>query len=480
MYSLRHSAFWILLLGTSFGIAEARDYMPWVADLVTAQQLAASRDQLILLHFSSEDCPPCRRLEKKVFSRRTFGHAIGELMVPVHVNVTKSPELAKQFNVSVWPTDLVLTANGQEIHRMVSPQDQTQYLTTLRQVAWRHRTTSPGAMVAQYPVKTPVTTTPLHTNTAFTSPQTPGAPANTGLPPREQTAYARGQMFRQQSAATSAQPASFAAPPMSQAAPVAPPVTAPPTTPQASSVQNQYVANSGSMPATQPTESSVYGGSIYGSPAQGNVSTPAMSASPPTAQNGTPMTPPVQNHQTSNPLTHSGPSVTSGNTVDRRGSVDGSQVQPAVNHATYAANGQVVRTSAHTAMPQAAPAEPRMGLEGYCPVTLSEGDQWVKGDVKWGARHRGRVYLFQTAAAQQRFLSDPDRYSPILSGFDPVVFVETGQLVEGFRAHGLRFKDSIVLFSSEQSLERFAQNPAGVMARIAQPVQTASAVGTPR
>ncbi|MDA8041990.1 MAG: thioredoxin family protein, partial [Pirellulales bacterium] len=35
-----------------------------------------------------------------------------------------------------------------------------------------------------------------------------------------------------------------------------------------------------------------------------------------------------------------------------------------------------------------------LGLEGYCPVALMETGSWVEGQARWGARHRGRTYLF--------------------------------------------------------------------------------------
>jgi protein disulfide-isomerase len=125
---------------------------------------------------------------------------------------------------------------------------------------------------------------------------------------------------------------------------------------------------------------------------------------------------------------------------------------------TRVASAQDVISSAPT---PAAPAErkPEIGMEGYCPVTLIEEDRWVRGDKRWGARHRGRVYLFHSAAAQQKFLAEPDHYSPALTGYDPVVFAEDGRYTEGMRAHGLRYHGQIFLFQNEASLAKFAQEP---------------------
>ena len=53
-------------------------------------------------------------------------------------------------------------------------------------------------------------------------------------------------------------------------------------------------------------------------------------------------------------------------------------------------------------------SKPSLVLEGYCPVTLTEKQQWVLGDHRWGATHRGSMYLFLGPEEQRRFLADPD------------------------------------------------------------------------
>ena len=89
--------------------------------------------------------------------------------------------------------------------------------------------------------------------------------------------------------------------------------------------------------------------------------------------------------------------------------------------------------------PPALPPRPPLGIDGYCPVTLIERHHqtpndprcWVQGDPRWGVVHRGVVYLFAGPEEQKRFLADPDRYSPALSGNDPVVAFDQGRLVMG-------------------------------------------------
>jgi YHS domain-containing protein len=101
-----------------------------------------------------------------------------------------------------------------------------------------------------------------------------------------------------------------------------------------------------------------------------------------------------------------------------------------------------------------------MCLDGYCPVSLCEKQQWVAGDPRWGAIHRGRTYLFAGPEQQRRFFADPDRYAPVVSGNDVVLAVEQGQVAPGMREYGVFYKDRIYLFSNQESLERFARNPS--------------------
>ena len=102
---------------------------------------------------------------------------------------------------------------------------------------------------------------------------------------------------------------------------------------------------------------------------------------------------------------------------------------------------------------------PPLGLDGYCPVSLCERQQWVAGDRRWGAIHRGRTYLFAGPEEQRRFFTDPDRYAPVVSGNDVVLATEQGQAVPGMREHGVFYENRVYLFSSEASLDRFARNP---------------------
>ncbi len=138
------------------------------------------------------------------------------------------------------------------------------------------------------------------------------------------------------------------------------------------------------------------------------------------------------------------------------------------------ANGPQIVT-AQPSLPPSTPAA--LGLDGYCPVTLVERSQtapqdpkcWTHGNLQWGAVHRGVTYLFTGADEQKRFLQQPDRYAPALSGNDAVMAFDRGQLLHGRRENGVFYDNRIYLFASVETLQRFQQDPR----RYAEEVQQA-------
>ena len=110
----------------------------------------------------------------------------------------------------------------------------------------------------------------------------------------------------------------------------------------------------------------------------------------------------------------------------------------------------------------AKPTEPTPGLEGFCPVSLHEDKKWTKGDEAFGCYHRDKLYLFASKDYRDLFLAKPDRYGPALSGYDPVLFADTGKLVEGKREIGVFFpktESRIYVFATPESKKKFQADP---------------------
>ncbi len=69
----------------------------------------------MLLHFYSDNCVYCDRLEAGAFQAPQVGQAIGENFVPVKIHANSAPELTKMFKVTKFPTDVVVTTAGKKI-----------------------------------------------------------------------------------------------------------------------------------------------------------------------------------------------------------------------------------------------------------------------------------------------------------------------------------------------------------------------------
>ncbi len=101
---------------------------------------------------------------------------------------------------------------------------------------------------------------------------------------------------------------------------------------------------------------------------------------------------------------------------------------------------------------------------------------WTKGNPLYGAIHLNRTYLFPSAEMQQKFLANPDRYSPIISGNDPVVALEKNEIVSGRRQFGLVYEDRMILFSSKESYEKFVKESKRYTTELQQALQSSNAV----
>jgi YHS domain-containing protein len=106
-------------------------------------------------------------------------------------------------------------------------------------------------------------------------------------------------------------------------------------------------------------------------------------------------------------------------------------------------------------------------------VTLKTLNQWAPGSTAFGLIHRGRTYLFVGDKERQQFWADPDAYSPVFAGYDPVLLLEKQQSVPGSRKFGFRYGGAFYLFSSAETMAKFEASPhtyaAGVrqaMARV--------------
>jgi len=128
-------------------------------------------------------------------------------------------------------------------------------------------------------------------------------------------------------------------------------------------------------------------------------------------------------------------------------------------------------------------SEPSMGLNGKCPVSLLLDGKWIQGHPQFGCIHRDRLYLFADAQKLEMFKTNPDHFSPILAGYDPVVFHQEGRLVNGLAQHGVFMGKSpnqrVLLFRDAQTRALFQAEPTAYMNTVRQAMNATAAPNAP-
>ena len=512
----RNSVAWltsVLLWSLAVNPLLAQDSRLWVTSIGEAQQLAARRRCLVLVHFWDHNCPPCSRVERNVLSSPEVERSLAMNYVAVRVNVSESAAIADRYKVLQWPTDVILTPDGKEVFRSVSQQDPVRYIGLLDRVATQTRLARPAESVAsqQLPSSSQAgysnqTRDPLQVagneqdwqyqsqSRADGGPRYQGTvngnESLAGVANSTQTDFGPGIG----SIAPNARNTLIDPVARVQRGPYGPP-----------SNTNAVAANPDAVPQADNSGSSNSNGSRWESPS-GRRSRWEIDPNAPreVVANPTLSHPPANPREVSLPSGGGAPagsapagstaagstaagstaagSTAAGGTAAGGSSAVGASAVSAVNDAPnpagsqgepgYIENRYVTRHTAaaksplNVDVPAAVelPAPPvidedlpPIALDGYCPVTLFQENRWAKGNPEFGARHRGRSYLFAGQEECDKFFANPDKYSPMLGGYDPVLLLETKKWVAGLRQHGIREGEKMYLFSSEQTLQKFFQ-----------------------
>ena len=403
----------------------AQQPIRWEPTLDSAQRLAGQTNRLVLIQFWAPWCTVCRRVETEVFSQTSVAADIAVNYVPVKVNADHFPATAKKYGVTALPTTVITTPQGQQLDSIRGRLETAEFMARLNRVATaeKNRGSTPYAQI-------PANAAP------------PATAAVTGPTSNSAMSLSQGA---QPPMAGSQPPAASPAPVESRYAdfirrPQNPNQNVPPT------------------PIAQPSSAPV-GPTAVQPPANNALPTP-------TAASAAQAYPPIQQQTTPSPAAPYQPLAASPSVGQR-------QELPATQ-----ATNPILPSPTATPTPQQPPTiNSPLGLDGYCPVTLTEKVQWAPGDRRWGAIHRGRTYLFAGPEQQRRFFTDPDRYAPAVSGNDVVLATEQGQPVPGMREHGVFFGNRVFLFSSEATLERFARNPAQYATQALGAVRTGANTG---
>ncbi|QDS86603.1 Thiol:disulfide interchange protein DsbD [Rosistilla ulvae] len=379
----------LLLTALFVFAATVRAEIPWNADLKVAHQQAQAEGKLLLVHFESDNCVWCDRLEAGAFQSPDVAAVIQQAYVPVKINASKNKKLAEYFKVNRFPTDVVVDASGAVHSHSVSPQAPLQYITMLQEAATKggHPIGAPAANIAQQqqaPAQAALQSPAIAAQMPATPP-TAAAPA--GQP--------------QQAVAGNAPPAGggYALPPSAagNVAANAPsnqfqlpshsPLQAPPVTPVSAAI---------SMPPSKPIHQNDGGAASIAAnefatnptpePAsQAAATTPSPSAAPPLAMDGYC---PVA-------------------ILEETRWVSGDKQFGAIHL------GKLYLFSSDQAQTKflADPEKYTPALGGMDVVRFFENQEQLEGNREFGLHHQGQLYFFTSEDSLKRFFQSPESYS---------------------------------------------------------------------
>lgn len=135
----------------------------WRTNLDAAMVEAAQSNKLVLLHFTTRNCGPCKALDETVFNQPQVGVALEENYVPVRIDADVAKALAGRYRIESVPTEIIVTPDGNPIASPKIPNAPEPYVAQLQNLAKHFRQTPPQNSVG--------------TNAAYAGLPKPGTPA---------------------------------------------------------------------------------------------------------------------------------------------------------------------------------------------------------------------------------------------------------------------------------------------------------------
>jgi YHS domain-containing protein len=114
-------------------------------------------------------------------------------------------------------------------------------------------------------------------------------------------------------------------------------------------------------------------------------------------------------------------------------------------------------------------------FDGHCLVTAVESREIIVGSPRHQTKYRGHVLHFSSEEAKQTFLADPNEYWPLFDGICSVAMLNDEERVMGKLEYAAFFRKRLWLFSTEENLKQFLEDPADVAGEMQELAEAKSA-----
>ena len=435
---------------------QAQQTIQWEPDFEKAHHVAKRQNKLVLLHFTASWSVQCRNVTNLVHSESQVSSAIRDNVIAVKVDVDKHPELVEQYEVPSVPYEVVLTPNKKIVAKRKSPINSSAYFKMITEWvgSFNNSQRVNHAMADLHHLD--LSTKPLSKSLTTTfSPTTPNDFAT--APPAHQIKktteaftgpkYQKLETRNQEPEFTQAHPGKatknhFSVPPAKQPDRLAKTADAA----KADRISKLDLPEF-QLPSTRTKATNT-------EPSGSNQKLPTNDFRPPSPPRlGNPPTTMQANLNTDSSKTKLKIQFKPSTPTLKSPTVSPKQLLAAPASPLKKLDG--VKSIGITT--------PTYALRGKCPVSLLTQEKWINGNPQWGCVHRNQVYIFSSEVNLKKFKENPESYSPILAGFDPVVFHESGKLTPGLLNHGVFMgkapNQRIILFSDSLTRARFQESP---------------------
>ncbi|MCA9036573.1 MAG: thioredoxin family protein [Planctomycetaceae bacterium] len=405
------------------------DELPWSTDIEGALQQAASTGRPVLMEFTAEWCVYCKRMEKNTFTDPAVAQAIRSSFIPVRVDADQYKDLVKQLQIKGLPAILVVAPDLAILERISGFQTPEALIKKLARFQQPLNSAAPSAQFASAnPAAAAQPTHRVSSTNGFNA-----VPASQPEPVRSPSP----QQFAAQTAAPQPQQSNNELPNFDLFAGV----------PHAESGVRPAVPQPAIQAAEQPNPFSQESFDAFVDSQQTSAPQPSAIVSANTAapapQNAFEDATFEWNTPAANPSAQNGATGTLAS--DERAQVSANPFQ--LSSQTREQTDRLIRPS----------------FGGICLVSALDDRAIVRGQLKVGTVYRNKRIVFHSPEYRDRFLANPEKYWPMLDGICSVTLAQSGKQIEGRFEYASVFRNRVWLFTNEQNMNLFLEEPAEVV-----------------
>lgn len=151
MSYIKKACFSALLLLISFQTFSQQGTVFCTGSLKENLEKAGKENKLVFLDAYTSWCAPCKMMDTKIFPRQEVGEMMHAHFIPVKYDMEKGEgvDIARQYEVDIYPTFLILQADGTIWHKLIgafaTPED---FIAKINEVVDPNR--AYGPLTAQY------------------------------------------------------------------------------------------------------------------------------------------------------------------------------------------------------------------------------------------------------------------------------------------------------------------------------------------